>query len=443
MLLPVHPCLRFHSDLLWAVHSTAFAASFPLSDLRCFGILSSASVLDSDYSASVLPFLPFPVPPHSCFPGARFRSRFLGFLLLSGLISHAFLPDSCTQLRCSFPFALPRFAPTAVPQVLTFRSASFRPLPFRYFPLPTPFLSSVRLSLPATQPSVLPFLFFPVPPYSCFPGAPPPLSLPRFPPSPRPGFPCLPSGFLYSALLLVSFRPSLIHSRSCSSGAYLMLSLSVFPLPFRFLSSASLPVLATQPLFLPFLFFPSSPHSGLFGAPFRFRFFGFPRSFRPGFPCLLSRFFVLGLSVCFLSSFPVLLPQLLPRCFPYAFAFGLSPHFAFFRPLSLGSDYSAFRLSFPFFPFSPVGGSSGAVRSPCGSLAFPLLSSLLPCCPSDSGAQLTALPFSIRCLASQWLPQRLGLPLRVWASSPSFSRSGSGYSASRFRPFGLSLLLSL
>ena len=25
------------------------AASFPLSDLRCFGILSSASVLDSDY----------------------------------------------------------------------------------------------------------------------------------------------------------------------------------------------------------------------------------------------------------------------------------------------------------------------------------------------------------------------------------------------------------
>ncbi|MBR5288625.1 MAG: hypothetical protein IKU34_08585, partial [Clostridia bacterium] len=33
---------------------------------------------------------------------------------------------------------------------------------------------------------------------------------------------------------------------------------------------------------------------------------------------------------------------------------------AFFRPLPLGSDYSAFRLSFPFFPFSPVGGSHGA-----------------------------------------------------------------------------------
>ena len=146
------------SDFLWAVHSTACAASFPLSDLRCFGFLSSASVLDSDYSASVLPFLLFPVPPHRCFPGARFRSRFLGFLLLSGLISHAFLPDSCTQLRCSFPFALPRFTPTAVPQVLTscsrfrsfpFRSAFFRPRPFRFLLLSLCFfLSSLFPSSP-------------------------------------------------------------------------------------------------------------------------------------------------------------------------------------------------------------------------------------------------------------------------------------------------------
>ena len=75
------------------------AASFPLSDPRCFRILSNASVLGSDYSASVLPFLLFPVPPHSCFPGARLRSRFRGFPFLSGLISHAFLPGSCTRLR--------------------------------------------------------------------------------------------------------------------------------------------------------------------------------------------------------------------------------------------------------------------------------------------------------------------------------------------------------
>ena len=99
--------VRFRFQPLWAVHSTAFAASFPLSDLRCFGFLSSASVLDSDYSASVLPFLPFPVPPHSCFPGARLGSRLLGFLFLSGLVSRAFLPDSCTQLYCWFPFTLP------------------------------------------------------------------------------------------------------------------------------------------------------------------------------------------------------------------------------------------------------------------------------------------------------------------------------------------------
>ena len=44
---------------------------FPLSDLRCFRFLSSASVLDSDYSASALPFPFFLFPPHSCFHSAR------------------------------------------------------------------------------------------------------------------------------------------------------------------------------------------------------------------------------------------------------------------------------------------------------------------------------------------------------------------------------------
>ena len=41
--------------------------------------------------------------------------------------------------------------------------------------------------------------------------------------------------------------------------------------------------------------------------------------------CLPSRFFVLGFSVCFLSPLPDSLPQLFLRCFPFAFAFGLSP----------------------------------------------------------------------------------------------------------------------
>ena len=87
---------RFRFRPLWAVQLAAFAASFPLSDPRCFSFLSSASVLGSDYSASAFPFLLFPVPPRSCFPGARFRSCFLGFPFLPGLISHAFLPGSCT-----------------------------------------------------------------------------------------------------------------------------------------------------------------------------------------------------------------------------------------------------------------------------------------------------------------------------------------------------------
>ena len=79
-----------------------------------------------------------------------------------------------------------------------------------------------------------------------------------FPRSFRPSFPCLLSRFFVLSFLFVSFRPSLIRSHSCSSGASLVLSLSGFPLPIRFLSSASLPVPATQPLFLPFLFLPVS-----------------------------------------------------------------------------------------------------------------------------------------------------------------------------------------
>ena len=255
MLPPTHPCLATFSGpsipqlslLPFRFLTPSVSTSFRPSQ---FWVLTTKPLFFFSFSTRFCLTAASPVP--------ALALAFLGFPFLSGLISHAFLPDSCTQLYCSFPFALPCFAPTAVPQVLTFFSASTRPLTFRSFPLPSPFLSSGPLPLPATQPSALPFLFFPVPPCSCFPGAPPPLSLLRFPLYLRPGFPCLPSRFLYSALLLVSFRPSLIRSRSCSSGAYLMLSLSVCPLLFRFLSSASFPVPATQPLFLPFLFLPVS-----------------------------------------------------------------------------------------------------------------------------------------------------------------------------------------
>ena len=116
--------------------SRPVAASASLSDLRCFRSLSVASVLDSDYSASV-----------SSFPS---------------------LPDSASQWlpRCS---ALP-FVPAVFPVLSCLVSRAFSP------------------------------------------------------------------GSRYSASLYVSFRPSLIRSHSCSSGAYLPLSLPAFsvPLPLPF-----------------------------------------------------------------------------------------------------------------------------------------------------------------------------------------------------------------
>ena len=107
------------------------------------------------------------------------------------------------------------------------------------------------------------------------------------------------------SFLFVSFRPSLLRSHSRSTGACLPLSPPAFPLPFRFLSSASLPVLTTQPAVLPF---PSSwPRliSGFSSARFRlsaspvprsrFRSFGSPPSLRPDFSCLPSGFPYLAL----------------------------------------------------------------------------------------------------------------------------------------------------
>ena len=117
-----------------------------------------------------------------------------------------------------------------------FQSAFFRPLLFRFWLLSLCFFLSFssRFRLTAASP-VRPSTFASW------------LS-PFFPAR----FPVLSFPFLVLGFLFVSFRPSLIRSHSCFSGAYLMLSLSVFPLPIRFLSSASLPVLATQPLFLLF-----------------------------------------------------------------------------------------------------------------------------------------------------------------------------------------------
>ena len=123
------------------------------------------------------------------------------------------------------------------------------------------------------------------------------------------------------------------------------------------------------------------------------------------FPVLRTR-----LSVCSLSPFPDSLPQLFLRCLPFAFAFGLSPLFRFLSSASvsvLTTQPSA--LSFPFFPFSPVGGSFGAASLPFGFLASPLPSGLFPCLPSDSGTRLpvrflSSLPVSLPQLFHRCFP---------------------------------------
>ena len=148
-----------------------YSASCRLSDLRCFRILSSASVLDSDYSASAFPFLLFPVPPRRCFPGALFP---LSLPQLSSL-SPAWFP-----MR-SFPIPVLGFAvrflspfPDSLPQpflrclhpayafcIFRFPSAFFRPLPFHFR-----LLSLLRFLFPSSRlplAVVLPVPIYPLP----------------------------------------------------------------------------------------------------------------------------------------------------------------------------------------------------------------------------------------------------------------------------------------
>ena len=125
-----------------------------------------------------------------------FQSRDLSSFR-SALISHASLPDSRYSDSCSFPFALPCFAPTAVPQVPAFRSPSGVLLCFR-------FLSSAS-ALGFRLLSLCFFLssLFPALPHSGLPGAPQVLSFPR--------------SFLRSFRLVSHpFTPDFKYSASCS-----------------------------------------------------------------------------------------------------------------------------------------------------------------------------------------------------------------------------------
>ena len=140
---------------------------------------------------------------------------------------------------------------------------------------------------------------------------------------------------------------------------------------FHFLSSVSVVASNYSASASSFPCFLSPPHSGFLNAS------GFPLGL-PVFHLLfrsvsLASYPVSGtrLSVCFLSPFPDSLPQLFLRCFPCAFAFGLSP----FLPLSFvhfrsGSGYSAFCFFFSlFFLFLPHSGFFSA-RLPLSLLTF-------------------------------------------------------------------------
>ena len=150
-----------------------------------------------------------------------------------------------------------------------------------------------------------------------------------------------------------------------------MLSLSGFPLPFRFLSSASLPVPATQPLLLPFRSSPPRLTAAFRVLPLRLSaswLFLF-RSAR--FPVLPFRF-----SYSASCLFPFVLPgfaptaatPVLPSCFRLR-AFPSLP-LSFVRFCSAQTTQPS-ALSFPFFPLSPVGGSRGAFSSSVRPVSMP------------------------------------------------------------------------
>ena len=259
----------------------------------------------------------------------RFRSRFLVFPVLPGLVSHAFLPGSRTRLPVRFlspfPDSLPQLFLRCLPFAFAFGlfpvlSASFRTL-----------LSRFRLF----SFLFLPFRSLPVSPHSWLPRC----SASTFASAVFSVLPDLVSHVFLpgsrtwlSACFFSSFPDSL--PAAVPQVLTLCFRFRSFPRSFRFLSSASFPVPTTQPLFLPFLIASRSASQQL-PSVLRFHLSAFPilpLLFRPvsraSSPVLST-----WLPVCFLSSLPASLPQLFHRCFPSS-------------PLSL--LFRAFLLAFHF-----------------------------------------------------------------------------------------------
>ena len=296
--------------------SRPIAASASLSDPRCFRSLSVASVLGSDYSASVSSFPCFLSPPHSGFLSAPLSLS----LLRSSPFSPAWFPvhslpvpvlSFAVCFLSPFPDSLPRPFLRCLPPLSLLAFSVPDPTPFRSLTLPFRLLSLLLLPFCPLDLSPHSWLFvqarfltspllFPV-----FHGWFPVRFLPvlhtqfsvrflsSFPASlPQPFHRCFPFGFLLRDRCLTS---ACLSSASAVASHY-SASVSSFP-----------------------LIFPSPPHSWL------------PRCFcsalasqilplTPGlvshaiFPVPCTR-----LPVCFLSSFPASLPQPFHWCFPFRF----------------------------------------------------------------------------------------------------------------------------
>ena len=222
------------------------------------------------------------------------------------------------------PFSFRRFAP-AFDYLGSPFSAFFRPLllgfpvhtfvlSFIFLPLDLCFLSSAFISLPVTQRPVLLFSFLPGSPHS---GS--PVHIGFFRPLCFP----LPSRLISHTFLpvlltqlscIVSFRPSLLRSRSRSAGAHLSLSLRCFPWLLLSFVRISFRLLTTQLLFLPFLSLPGFASQLAFPVLLRFfRSFGLSSVLPAWFPVQFIRILSTRLSVCFLSLYPASLPQLFHR----------------------------------------------------------------------------------------------------------------------------------
>ena len=202
---------------------------------------------------------------------------------------------------------------------------------------------------------------------------------------------------LVLGFLFVSFRPSWLRSHSCSTSASLLLSLSVFSLPIRFLSSASLPVLATQPLFLPFLFLPVSASQWL---P-RCALSVFTSLAFPVLPDLISHVFFPGSSYSAFCLFPFIPPGFAPTAVPPVLpfcsrsrAFPFQSAFLSIASLPVLTTQPLFR---PFL-FLPVSASQWLLRcvpSALASLVFPVLPDLISHVffPSSSYSASCMFPF--------------------------------------------------